>query len=186
VTVQPGESLDVIARRYGTTASALARLNGIANPNLVAAGRSLAVPGASTPASPILPGASRAEVAVLLDASAARHGVPSSLARAIAWQESGWSQSARSNVGAIGVMQLMPATAGWLGPAILGRQIDPHSVSDNVDGGVAFLAWLRRHAGNDRLAVAAYYQGLHSVRTNGLYGETEDYVASVFALVGRV
>jgi soluble lytic murein transglycosylase-like protein len=122
----------------------------------------------------------------LLDAAAVRHGVPADLVRAIAWQESGWSQSARSGVGALGVMQLMPATARWVGRDLLGRPVDRTRVEDNVEAGVAYLAWLRRHMGSTRLAVAAYYQGQGSVRADGLLGETERYVASVASLRGRV
>ena len=58
-------------------------------------------------------------------------------------------------------MQLMPGTARWLGPAVLGRRINPHRMSDNVEGGVAYIGWLLRHtAGSERLAVGSYYQGL--------------------------
>ena len=47
--VQWGESLSLIATRYGVTASAIAQANGIANPNLIYAGQSLTIPGASSP-----------------------------------------------------------------------------------------------------------------------------------------
>lgn len=190
VRVARGETLSHIAARLGVSVAALARANGITNANLVRAGAVLRVPagGASSGSSPSPAAApvGRSQVGALLNAAAARRGVDPALARAIAWQESGWSMSARSHVGAIGVMQLMPATARWLGPALLGRAIDPYSASDNVEGGVAYLAWLIRTMGSERLAIAAYYQGQGSVRANGLLAETERYVASVSALRGRV
>lgn len=198
-TVQAGDNLGAIAARYGTSAQALAQANGLANPNVVVAGTRLRVPGrsSSTPSSgPLTPitaasngwgnHPSRSTVASLMSSSAARYGVDVSLVRAVGWQESGWWQGARSSTGAIGVMQLMPTTADWLGPALLGRQINPYSVSDNIDAGAAYLAYLQRQTGSQRLAIASYYQGLGSVTTRGLLGETEAYVSSVSAFIGRV
>lgn len=179
--VRGGETLGAIAARYGTSVSALAALNGIRNPNAIVAGTVLSVPGSLPP-----PPVSSGEVRGLLESSALRHGVDPALARAVAWQESGWNQAAISSAGAIGVMQLMPATARWFGPAVLGRRIDPHRVEDNVDAGVAYLAWLTRQSGSTRTAVAAYYQGLSSLRKRGPYSDTRDYVASVMSFLGRV
>lgn len=183
--VRPGDTLAAIAARHGTTTGALARLNGLANPNLLSVGRRLTVPGAR----PALPGAtptSSAQVASLIQLYSARHGVDPALARAIAWQESRWTQTARSSAGAIGVMQLMPATARWFGPAVLGRRIDPTRIEDNIEGGVAYLAWLRRQAGDERVAIGAYYQGLTAMRERGPYSDTRDYISSVLAFRGRV
>ena len=54
------------------------------------------------------------------------------------------------HAGAIGVMQLMPGTARWLGRDVVGRPLDPHRLEDNIEGGVAYLgvavAALRRRA----------------------------------------
>jgi len=122
----------------------------------------------------------------MITAASSRHGVDPALARAVAWQESGWNQGVVSEAGAVGVMQLLPTTARWLGEDVLGRAIDPGSASDNIDGGVAFLAWLLRRTGHAPTAVAAYYQGLDSVRRRGLYDDTRDYVRNVMALRGRV
>ena len=138
-----------------------------------------AAPAASAPTSSW-------QVADLIARHSARYGVDASLARAIAWQESGWTQSARSSVGAIGVMQLMPATAHWLGTDVIGRRLDPERLEDNIEGGVAYLGWLGRHAGDTRTAIGAYYQGLSSLRHRGPYDDTQAYVASVLSLRGRV
>jgi soluble lytic murein transglycosylase-like protein len=185
--VRSGDTLASIAVRLGTTADELARANGIADPNLIVVGstlRGVSTPGAA--ASVSAPAPSRASIAPLLDAAAARHGVNPSLVRAVAWQESGWNQSAVSSVGALGVMQLMPETASWAGPALLGRSIDPAVAGDNIDAGVAFLAHLIRVTGDVPTALAGYNQGLASVRKRGLFNETQRYVASVQALVGTV
>jgi LysM repeat protein len=179
--VLPGETLGGIAASRGTTVSALAALNGIRDPSRIVAGQVLRVPAGGSGLLVPTPG-----VADLIARHSARYGVDPALARAIAWQESRWSQNARSSVGAIGVMQLMPATAHWFGPAVLGRRIDPHMLSDNIEGGVAYLGWLIRQAGSTRRAIMAYYQGLGSLRHRGPFDDTKDYLASVTAFYGRV
>jgi LysM repeat protein len=192
--VRSGDTLSAIATRNGASAAAIAAMNGLADPDRLAAGRLLRLPAygsgsAGTSGRPvgmasIVPGGP--EVGALIDRMAARHGVSPSLARAVGWQESRWSQSALSHVGALGVMQLMPETARWFGPAVLGRRINPHRIDDNVEGGVAYLGWLMRQTGSERLAVGSYYQGLGATRSRGFYDETKDYVASVMSFRGRV
>ncbi len=180
--VRAGETLGGIAASRGTTVSALVALNGIRDPGLIAAGRLLRIPAGAGPGLLVpTPG-----VAELIALHSARYGVDPALARAIAWQESRWSQGARSSVGAIGVMQLMPATARWFGPAVLGRRINPRVLGDNIEGGVAYLGWLIRQSGSTRRAIMAYYQGLASLRHRGPYDDTVDYLASVNAFYGRV
>ena len=129
---------------------------------------------------------SRSTIAGLIASHAARYGVDPALIRAVAWQESGWWQGSRSSSGAIGVMQLMPATATWLGPSLVGRRLDPYNASDNIEGGAAYLGYLLRATGSRRLAIASYYQGMGSVSTRGLLPETEAYVTSVASFIGRV
>lgn len=196
--VASGESLGGIAARYGVTTRALAVANRIANPNLIVAGRTLRLPTAATglpgPTSTVRPRVNRAplaavgkdEVRRLIDLHSDRHGVPRQLSRAIAWQESGFQQTVVSSTGAIGVMQLMPETARWVGRDLLRRPFNPSNVADNVEGGVVFLKWLRQRAANRDQAIAGYYQGLNSVQTRGLYDDTSQYVTSVNALLGRV
>ena len=181
-TVRSGDTLGGIAARHGIGVTALAALNGIANPNIVGVGRVLRVPGAA----PSSAGASAAQVAALLASHAARYGVDPALARAIAWQESRWTQSAVSSSGAIGVMQLMPVTARWLGADVIGRPLDPRRLEDNIEGGVAYLGWLSQRAPSTRTTIGAYYQGLASLSERGPYDDTRDYVASVLSFRGRV
>jgi len=188
--VRPGDTLSGIAARLGVSEGSLAGANGLADPNRIVLGALLRVPGGgmaattSLPATPawvdpgVIPG--------LIARSAAVHGVDPALARAVAWQESGFQQAMRSPVGALGVMQIMPETAEWLGPALLGRRIDASQVQDNVDAGVSYLAWLIRQAGSVEDAVAGYYQGLRSVRERGMYDDTRQYVENVLSLRGRV
>lgn len=188
--IRPGDTLGAIAASHGLSVSALAALNGITNPNRISVGTVLSLPGSlpssgSRNASYVTPSPG-GDIETLLERNATRYGVPAALARAIAWQESRWNQSARSHVGAIGVMQLMPATARWFGPAVLGRRVNPHNLNDNIETGVAYLGWLLRNAGNTRTAIGGYYQGLSSLRQRGPYDDTTAYINSVMSYMGRV
>lgn len=189
--VASGETLGSIAARYGTSVARIQSLNGLANPNLVVVGAALKVPGATgssaTGSTYIGPRTvSSSQVVAMINAAAARYGVDPSLARAIAFQESGFNHNVRSNVGAIGAMQLMPETAQWVGPLLVGRRLNPYSLQDNIDGGVAYLAWLHRRTGSARLSAAGYYQGYNRLRERGMYEDTKAYVASVMGHYGKV
>jgi soluble lytic murein transglycosylase-like protein len=94
----------------------------------------------------------KSEAVCYADAYADHYGVPRALARAIITQESGWNRLALSSKGAAGLMQLMPDTAAEYGVK------DQFSVTENLRGGIHYLADLLRHFhGEMRLAVAAYY-----------------------------
>jgi N-acetylmuramoyl-L-alanine amidase len=69
---------------------------------------------------------------------------------------------------------------------MVGRRIDPHVLADNIEGGVAYLAWLRRRASSNRQAIMAYYQGLTSLRDIGPYDDTLVYLRRVVSYVGNV
>ncbi len=108
--------------------------------------------------------------------AATKYGVDPVLVRAVAWQESRFRGSAVSPKGAIGMMQLMPGTASWLG-------VNPHDPRDNIFGGVAYLSTLLDRFGGDvRLALAAYNAGPEAVaRHRGIppYRETQNYVKAI-------
>lgn len=127
---------------------------------------------------------SRSETRALIVRTAQRYGVNPRLALAVAWQESGWNQRAVSPAHAIGVMQVLPSTGDWAG-RMIGQDLDLRSAPDNVTAGVVMLRWLTTHAEGLDQAIAGYYQGLAGVRTNGMYPDTKDYVASVKAHVAR-
>jgi soluble lytic murein transglycosylase-like protein len=117
---------------------------------------------------------------------AAEHGVPGSLAAAIAWQESGFNNGVVSSANARGVMQVMPGTWDWIQQNLAHGPLDPASPTDNVHAGVMYLGHLLEQTGGDQnTAVAAYYQGLGAVRSRGLFDDTKQYVANVQALRGR-
>ncbi len=128
--------------------------------------------------------ASRATVRRVVVRTARRHGVHPRLALAIAWQESGWQQHRVSASGALGVMQVMPATGRWLSLQV-GRRLHLRGLHDNVTAGVVLLKILRAQTG-PRKTMAGYYQGLASVRRYGMSATTRSYVASVRAIRKRL
>lgn len=103
------------------------------------------------------------------------YGVPVDLVRSIVQQESGWHPCAVSSKGAVGLMQLMPATARRLGVS------NRCNVSENISGGVRYLASLiEKFRGDLRLAVAAYYAGEGAIGKRGLHYKNSDVVAYVW------
>ncbi|MCV0403453.1 MAG: LysM peptidoglycan-binding domain-containing protein [Chloroflexi bacterium] len=195
-TVRPGEHLTGIARHYGVTIAAISRANGIADPSRIYAGQRLTIPGAAAaasaapkPAASPMPEsmaelvAERDAVRRLIVEEADRYGVPPAFALAVAWQESGWQQGVVSHAGAVGVMQLMPATGEWVGSAMLGSRIDIHDTRQNVRGGVRLLAhYLDRYDGDRARVLAAYYQGQWATDHHGIYLVSRPYIASILEL----
>jgi soluble lytic murein transglycosylase-like protein len=124
-----------------------------------------------------------AEVARAIADSAQRHAVSVPLAQAVAWQESRFHQRAVSPKGALGVMQLMPATARTLG-------VDAADLKGNIDGGVIYLGqMLNRFEGDLPRALAAYNAGPEAVaRYGGVppYAETKAYVRAILDRLGGV
>ena len=117
---------------------------------------------------------------------ASAHGVPGSLAAAIAWQESGFNNAMVSSANARGVMQVMPGTWTYVQENLAARRLDPASATDNVHAGVLYLKRMLDETGGDEsAAIAGYYQGLASVRSRGMFDDTKQYVANVQALQSR-
>src|SRR5207245_7242786 len=81
----------------------------------------------------------------MLYADAMKHRVNPYLVMGLAWWESGWNQSAISSAGAIGVMQIMPATADAAGPYLLHHHVDIHEIHDKVVLGSPIIAKTRQN-----------------------------------------
>ena len=216
-TVQFGEALEQVARRYGVTVAALAAANNITNPDLVRAGTVLRIPAGATaqagsaparstgqavvvamPATTLASSRSGRRIVVPPDRAVLRGtflrfsqmaGVPSDLAMALAWQESGWQRNKVSSTRAVGVMQLMPDTVDFVSTVLLRlpTRLDPRDPVANIRMGTRFLRYLLdANGGNVDRALASYYQGLRSVREHGMLDETRRFVANVKALRGRL
>jgi soluble lytic murein transglycosylase-like protein len=137
------------------------------------------------PNAPPFPTAERVSSSTISEIAAA-NGVPASLASAIGWQESGFNNDLVSSANARGVMQILPGTWSWINSNLTQAPLNSSSASDNVHAGVLYLGQLLRDTGDDiPTTIAAYYQGLDSVRQEGMLPATREYVNSVMALQGR-
>lgn len=115
------------------------------------------------------------EWAAAIQRAASDAGLDPRLLAAMVWQESGFNPEAISGSGAIGLAQLMPATADGLG-------VDPHDPIQNLGGGARYLAWTIQEFGSVELGLAAYNAGPGNVRAaNGIpdIPETQAYVPRV-------
>jgi hypothetical protein len=125
----------------------------------------------------------QAEVDAAIEAAAARHNVDANLVRSIIKVESNFNPHAVSKKGAIGLMQLMPATARELNVR------NPFDVAQNIDGGVRHFKGLLQNFGGDvRKSLAAYNAGAGAVARNGgvpPYAETRNYVNRITQLYGQ-
>jgi len=115
-------------------------------------------------------------VDALIAQAAEKYGVPVNLLHSIAQTESEYNQDARSEAGAIGMMQLMPDTAAGLGG-------DPNDLAGNIEGGAKYLRkMLDTFDGDVEKAIAAYNAGPNAVKKHGVippFAETQDYVRKV-------
>ena len=181
--VASGENLSQIATRYGVSVQALARVNHLADPNLIVTGTKLRIPrGGSSAVSSSAPASSGVEG--LLEHHAAAHGVDQSLVKAVAWQESGWQQDVVSSAGAIGVMQVMPDTADYVNESLGGGNLNVRKAGDNIELGVTYLDHVIDIMPSEDHGLAAYYTGPGNVSSR-LSGVQNAYVRSVKALKER-
>ena len=187
------QTQDSFARNYddgagqGSAADALAILN---EPDNAVAAEEIRI-AAIAPRAPL----PRADILSAIEATALRYGGHAGLRRAELsvsdWLtlfranieiESAYRQNAVSSAGAIGLGQLMSATARDLG-------VDPRDPLQNLDGSARYLAMMLELFGDPRLALAAYNAGPDAVRQyNGIppYRETQNHVARVMAVVARL
>jgi soluble lytic murein transglycosylase-like protein len=113
----------------------------------------------------------------IISEHASFHGVRADLVHAVIHAESAFNPMARSIKGAMGLMQLMPATASQY------RVSNPYDPVENIRAGVAYLrSLLERYSQNEELALAAYNAGPTAVKKYGAvppYRETRNYVAKI-------
>lgn len=202
-TVRPGDGFLSLAARYGVSRASILKANDLSPTATLKAGQRLRIVGTrvagEAPSSSRLSSSaeanrahlhrssvpSRAQTRALIAAEARRQAVDPLLAVAIGWQESRWTQRAVSHKNAIGVMQCLPSTGGWVSGHV-GRDLDLLDTRDNITCGVALLRSLNRSARTQDEVIAAYYQGLTSVRERGYYDDTRLYVRQVRATMARL
>jgi hypothetical protein len=184
-TVQLGDTLDGIANLFAVERVTLVEANDIDQVHDLLAGTRLVIPLEPNPDRPDGIGLLATEM-MLRDAETA-FDLPRGLLLAVAWQESHWQQSAVSASGAIGIGQLLPTTARWIEETLVEEPLDwESSTRDNAHAAAAYLAYLlERSDGDVWMALAGYYQGAHSVDTQGAGTTTPAYVEGVLRLVPR-
>jgi soluble lytic murein transglycosylase-like protein len=124
---------------------------------------------------------SRQEAEYYVAAYARHYNMPVEFVRAVVEQESAWKRCVISSKGAVGLMQLMPATAARL------KVSDRCDIRQNISGGVRYLAWLSAKFHRDlRLVAAAYYVGEHTIAMRGLNYANPDVVAYVASIRERI
>jgi soluble lytic murein transglycosylase-like protein len=121
----------------------------------------------------------------LIQQHAARQGIQPDLVRAVIQVESAFNPRAVSPKGAMGLMQLMPATAARYGVR------DPFNPAENIRAGVTYLRQLLdRYDRNEQLALAAYNAGPGAVDKYGStippYRETRNYVHRIKGIRGTI
>jgi soluble lytic murein transglycosylase-like protein len=198
--VRWGDTLSELAASSRVPVAAIAAMNGLDPAGTLLAGTVIKLPSGApapphasepAPASTVVPAAPPQPTPTRLGAStirqvAAVNGVSPALAAAIAWQESGFNNAMVSAANARGVMQVMPGTWDYVEAHLAGRPLNPSSAIDNTTAGVLYLRRMLQATGGDEpAAIAAYYQGLASVRSRGMFDDTKRYVANVEALKAR-
>ncbi|GAA1631270.1 hypothetical protein GCM10009790_12020 [Georgenia ruanii] len=209
--VRAGDTVTGLARSWGTSVGAVVEANGLGGDGRIYAGQSLTMPGGAAAGARLVGStfAGRTYPAATVDAANANkaalltRGVPSrgamqatvaqvagamgvdpALAQAHAYQESGFNHTAVSPANAVGTMQVIPSAGAWASQ-LVGRPLDLLDPHDNVVAGVAIIRQLVRTSPDLDTAIAGYYQGAASVQRNGMYPDTQRYVAAVRAHMAR-
>ena len=121
-----------------------------------------------------------ADIDSLIEQYSAKNGLDSAFVKAVIKQESGFQPKVTSHCGAMGLMQLMPATASSMGVK------DAYDPEQNIAGGTKYLKGLLDRFGGDKsLALAAYNAGPNAVaKYNGIppYKETQNYVKNIMSM----
>jgi hypothetical protein len=127
--------------------------------------------------------ARRAELMVKIQEMAPKYDLDPALVLEVVRAESNFNPRARSHKGALGLMQLIPATARRFGVK------DPFDPVQNLRGGMAYLRWLnKRFDGDLRLTLAGYNAGEAAVERHGgvpPFNETRAYVGKILARYGK-
>jgi LysM repeat protein len=179
--VRVGDNLTALAARFHTSITALASVNHIDPAKPIVIGQRLRLPTAAPALTP-----QRVDVRSMLDTWSGRLGVDEHLVRALAWMESGFQTEIVSSAGARGVLQTLPTTRAYVETVLAGRKI-PQSVDGDIEVGVLYLKHLlKTFGGDERLALAGWYQGELAVQKHGLYKITKPFVANVLALRTRM
>ncbi len=167
---------------------ALARRNRLKLTNVIVPNQRLALPKGARLTAPAAAGppASRDAVRSAIDYWSRVYGVDPALARALAWMESGFQQDVVSNVGAIGVMQLLPETWEFVDVVLLG--VSTPRTYQGTSGQVFAISG--GSSTSSAATVGSRSRGGTRVRgrfaRRGLFDDTKEFVRIVLTLYGSV
>lgn len=186
--VRRGDSLWKIAHQSAVSIDQIVSLNNISASAVLRVGQRLVLAPPPTLTAATAPQAVHGEPArQLLIAAAHEFHVDVAFVLAVSLWESGYNQGVVSETGAIGLMQVEPATGAWAGPALLGAKVDLGDARSNARLGAALLAHYLNVFDNDpKLALAAYYQGATATQRKGILPESQRYVDGVWSLRNRL
>lgn len=184
--VRRGDTLWSLAKNNGISLRDLLVANDMNDEAVIHVGQTVLVPGAIGLLPPELV-ADPVKVALVpvFDRWANEYGVPSDLLKALAWFESGWDNNKVSSAGAIGIGQILPITADFVSENLIGATLDPNNPDQNIQLSARFMRYLMDKTGDQRLAVASYYQGLTATRQHGIYRSSLYYVDGILTLRAR-
>ncbi|MFC7406086.1 LysM peptidoglycan-binding domain-containing protein [Georgenia alba] len=206
-TVSSGDTVGALASRFGVPAQSIVTANDLGSDALIYVGQRLTIPSSTNLVDDSFLGrrypeatvaSANANKAALLAAGvpsreqmqsmvvqvANEMGVDPALAQAHAYQESGFNHASVSPANAIGTMQVIPTSGEWASD-LVGRDLNLLDPYDNVVAGVSIIRALQSTASSTDQGIAAYYQGLGSVREYGMFDDTEDYVRAIKAHMNR-
>lgn len=177
-----GDTVTVTLRQGGEATFDKALISHIAPNEIPDQPAVAALPAGETAAAPGRGPLEGRPFAELIETVSLKHGIDPALVHAVVEAESNYRPGAKSQVGARGLMQVMPATGRELGVASAAMLFDPRA---NLEAGVKYLKWLlTRFDGNLTSAIAAYNAGPAAVaRYRGVppFRETQNYVRRVLA-----
>ncbi len=178
--VQAGDSLSEIGNRFGTDWREIAVLNNITNPNLIFEGQVLRLTAVRS-GEPLTIGNDQFDDTIFV-VVAGRSSLSPDLLRAVAWVSSEWDPQLIGSGGKLGIGQLRPETYGFIERDLLGRSVDSTDPASSTEAMGAYLAWLVEHTeGEVAPALAAYFEGLVTVRNIGWGPSTVEFVDAVVA-----
>jgi len=174
-TVRRGDNPQAIADLYGVALAELLAANRLRLSSVIHPGQQLVVPGVVLPTKlpPRLPSdiagvPARLRLLPVFQAEAARYRLPADLLMAVAYTESAWRATIVSSAGAVGIGQLLPATARWVAADLIGLpNLDPRRPADNIRMSARYLRWLLDRWPTEKLALAAYFEGGTTVSRAG-------------------